>query len=713
MRLKPPSSNIGARAIAIGIAAIGIAFVAPGGAHGDVSAASAAPEVGMSSVAQGPSYVAYFPITSQGYTIFPTEVGEIGEDLIRAFAVSGRYVYQAVQGPYHIVHDKPLSRTVLEVVDVSRPAAPRLVGRSAPIMDYVVDVAVADGYAYLISAPSPSELSVLTVVDVGNPQLPTVRGDTKVAGYAVAAAANRYAYVGLTNSRDLTVVDVGDPDHPRIVHSVAKDDRPWRGTLIASGGYLYGNARGAAELLVYDIHRPADTRLVARQQIADTYTLTTLLAVDNERAYLLLDPEEYTPSGPPSISVIDISKPDDPRVVHRANVVRDGIGETYSMAVGGHRLYLAEASGGNVVTAYDVEPLERMRVVGVRAISGHDNLVAVDESGETVFVTSPYDGLHIWRRGPDTPTPVGHYPLLGQIGHATVDRDLAFLTNRSGLGVIDIADRSAPRAIAFVDLPGPEKTVTSDRERVYVAVRAGMAMPPPSDVIIYVVDVSMPRRPVLLGSSRFQGLVQGDQVSDFGSAVVEDDIVWNISGWQELVATDMTAVASPRELSRTVVDGAIHWLTLSDDRAYIVLQLTSSCRLATLDIADPSTPTQIATSDYPRVPYHSTCPLSLAVRGRRVYALIGKELLIHDVTNPAQALEIGRYEFERTATSLRVAGDTAYVTTNGRLHVLTIRDPAHIREIGSMLTEFSTRAVHVDDYLYLFDHRLQIASLGQ
>lgn len=107
----------------------------------------------------------------------PELVGRWPYGPVYAVAVSGDYAYFG-------------SGTVLQVVDVSSPAAPQAVGEVV-LPGVVQSVAVSEGYAYVAD-----EYASLRVIDVSTPSSPVEVGFYDTPGYAYGVAVSGgYAYV--------------------------------------------------------------------------------------------------------------------------------------------------------------------------------------------------------------------------------------------------------------------------------------------------------------------------------------------------------------------------------------------------------------------------------------------------------------------------------------------------------------------------------------
>jgi len=143
-------------------------------------------------------------------------VGHIG-GVTWAVAVEGYLVYVG-EGP------------ALTVPDVSAPASPTVLGRTAALPGIVRTVAVAGGYAYVAAGDAG-----LRVIDVSDPSTPVEVGfyDTPDEARGVAVAGG-YAYIA---DLGLRVVDVSTPAAP--VEVGFYDTAVYAYGLAAAGGYAY------------------------------------------------------------------------------------------------------------------------------------------------------------------------------------------------------------------------------------------------------------------------------------------------------------------------------------------------------------------------------------------------------------------------------------------------------------------------------------------
>ena len=162
-------------------------------------------------------------------------VGQIGGTTY-AVAVQGNYAYIGV-GPR------------LVILNVSDPAHPWAVRRTAPLPDIVRGVALAGSFAYLVDGDAGLRIS-----DVSNPAAPFEVGffDTPGVAYGIALAGS-LAFVADGNA-GLRIIDVSNP---AASFEVGFFDTPGGARGIALAGSLAFVTDGSAGLRIIDVSNPA------------------------------------------------------------------------------------------------------------------------------------------------------------------------------------------------------------------------------------------------------------------------------------------------------------------------------------------------------------------------------------------------------------------------------------------------------------------------
>jgi hypothetical protein len=133
----------------------------------------------------------------------------------------------------------------LQVIDVSNPASPAVVG-SCGAGWYAVDVAVNGSYAYVAATNSGMQ-----VVDISDPAHPVVRGSCNVGGFNQGVEYSG-GYVLLADGYDgVKVIDVSNPASPVVVGSQSTPRAARRSTVFGPRVYLACSAAGLVTLYAH------------------------------------------------------------------------------------------------------------------------------------------------------------------------------------------------------------------------------------------------------------------------------------------------------------------------------------------------------------------------------------------------------------------------------------------------------------------------------
>ena len=180
--------------------------------------------------------------------IFGVAAGQV--TLIGRYDTPGWAFKVAVMGNYAYVADW----SSMQIIDISDPTSPFLVGNYDDPRAYAYDVAVSGSYAYVASG-----YSGLLILDISNPSSPTLGGrvSTSDDAYGVAVLGN-YAYVASRFS-ELHIIDISNPASPFITGS-------YRGDISAvavTGNYAYLGDRPNG-LTILDISDPTSPSQVVK-----------------------------------------------------------------------------------------------------------------------------------------------------------------------------------------------------------------------------------------------------------------------------------------------------------------------------------------------------------------------------------------------------------------------------------------------------------------
>jgi hypothetical protein len=388
-------------------------------------------------VGQGIPYLVIVDISEPSH---PAAVGPAGAKvwLGQSLNVAGHILYLASPGTSD-------ASGRLQILDVTDPAHPVVLGRYEGIPSPVAEITTWDKQAFLATGDR------LIVVDVSEPSAPKASSSYdphRLPGIGRGtAAAGDYVYIA-AGQDGLWVVDVSDPINPRVVGSLDTAGHAWDVALWASYAYIADEHNG---LRAIDARDPAHPVEVGHYDVPGPSEFFCDIAISTDRssgrvyAYVA----DALP-GDTSLRVVDISDPADPREVSRLPL---GVGvggdvRAYGLAVDASYAYLAVGAAG--LRVVDISDPSTPVKVGVYDVPGRaNNLVVADDR---VYLV---DGdLRIADvSDPASPREIGFYDVsnLSAWPHVAVDGRYAYLTAR-GIGVLDISDPGAPVEVATYPL---------------------------------------------------------------------------------------------------------------------------------------------------------------------------------------------------------------------------------------------------------------------
>ncbi|CAE7900246.1 YIPF1 [Symbiodinium necroappetens] len=249
----------------------------------------------------------------------PRIIGSVQDRFLngsRSVAVVGQYAYVAA-----------LSGVALMVVDVSDPTLPTLAG--ATFIQHgklaisrssgAAAVAIDGDYAYVAAGVS---IQVINISNRSKPQLVMLEDHGQgrfeqigtvlsnvLWGASSVVIVGKYAYVAAIVSHSLTIVDVSDPIHPRIVGSVQNSTQLRAATSVAvAGSYAYITAYWGSALTVVNISDPASPRITGWAQDS-LLNGSTSVAIRGSYAYVTA---YHGAHGYSLLTIVNISDPSNP-----------------------------------------------------------------------------------------------------------------------------------------------------------------------------------------------------------------------------------------------------------------------------------------------------------------------------------------------------------------------------------------------------------------
>ena len=427
----------------------------------------------------------------------PRSIGNLttpGEDLFVAVAGTHAYVAAGEAG--------------LRVIDISRPASPTLVG-TVDTPGTAVGVAAVGDRAYVADQDKG-----LQIVDVSRPASPTIVNSMTLPGQANAVALSGTDVLVACGSPDLVDIDISEPAFPKIGGVTGTIGVAWG--IAVSGHYAF-LAAGDRRLQIVEIANPHTPDPIGTTALPTH--VTDLTVVGN---YV------YQATGGPVVQIVNAQQMRNPGVIGSFAVP----GNAMTITSAANRLFIGVENKGIVVA--DVTTPTAPTILGSTNGPPHPRAVAI--SGNTVLVAALDGGLHLIDvsnpsspsdaaavptpsqafgvavagdryacvtdfiaglivvdfLNPHLPTIAGTYDTGVAIGVAASD-STAFVTDNSGMQVIDISTPTAPTFVGRLEI--------YDHNLKRIALAGPIAYLTGEDQGLQVIDVRKPALPRLIGSA--------------------------------------------------------------------------------------------------------------------------------------------------------------------------------------------------------------------
>jgi len=302
-------------------------------------------------VAVAGSY-AYLTYSCGVYCYSPLDVIDISNPaaptLVGATTVSWGTAGIAVQGSYAYTTGYYANPNYLRMVDISNPATPFSAAVFTLAGAHPQAVAVQGPYAYMLDYGT----NRLEVIDVSNPaasafsgdqntspsSLPLLGSTTTDAGPSSIALQGHYGYVVNAVGGTVEVIDLADPAHPSVVGRASLGAAGASGTsysgIAVQGSFAYVADHNANALQVIDVSNPTSPSVVASVPAGQG---PTAVAVQDHRAFV-------TNKASNTLQVFDVSSPSAPTSLGTVPT-EAGPG---AMAVSGNNVLVANYAAGSL-----------------------------------------------------------------------------------------------------------------------------------------------------------------------------------------------------------------------------------------------------------------------------------------------------------------------------------------------------------------------------
>ena len=410
-------------------------------------------------------------------SLFPQIVGELTEGAgSNAVAVSGDYAYIAGGSSF-------------QVIDISTPEEPQIVGTHAVASYYVDDIAIQEPYVFVGGI-------MLEIFDTSIPSSPQLVATVTTGGGSCLATVGHHVFSNWDDSRGLVIVDFSSVEIPPVLAAVELPDQGR--DVFLRDGYAYV-AMEDSGLQILDVSDPADPQLSGA---VDTPEMARSVKVTGDYA-LVAD-------GLSGLQFIDISTPSSPQILGAVTTPGAAsdvwVEDNYAFVTDGQ-----DISGQFHVVEMSLIP----EIISSTPTLSYANGVAV--MGNHAYVAcgtigASWDGIQVFDiSDPLAPDPVGEAETWASAYQIFFADDIAWVVDALALFSFDISDPTSPVPLGQLDLVswGSGHNFGSG-----VTVAGNYAYVANETAGLHVVDIRFPENPQYVGSVQLPGRTMSATVVD-------------------------------------------------------------------------------------------------------------------------------------------------------------------------------------------------------
>lgn len=390
----------------------------------------------------------------------------------------------------------------LQVVDIATPESPQIAASFGSFGRWNA-VAISGSTLYLavdhpVNDPPFSSYGSLKIVDVSTPTAPFfLNSFFRTSPAKDVAVSDHYAYV--STSRGLTVVDVDEPQNPRIAGILGFGDTS-PGSIAFAHGLVYVTDF-IQDLVAVDTSTFKTVPVLGQMDAWSTHSMT----ISGNYAYVVTRDHGFR--------VVSI---EDPLNLQPLGLLGAG---GFEVAVAGDIALLADGAIG--VSTLDVSNPSAPTFLAT--VDTPDIADAVDVSGSLAYVADRVSGMHVIDfSNPTAPQLIGSVDTPGFAVDVVVSSTHAFVADGSaGIQVVDIQDPWNPEIVQSISLVGYSNTLALSKNTL---VASGG-----HDSYLSIIDITVELAPVVLGETRIPetagGIVLVENIAYvFGDAFTGGDL---------------------------------------------------------------------------------------------------------------------------------------------------------------------------------------------
>ncbi|HEY0738329.1 MAG TPA: hypothetical protein VGD69_25650 [Herpetosiphonaceae bacterium] len=546
-----------------------------------------------------------------------------------------------------------------------------------------------------------SEGTKLSIIDVANPGHPFRRGSIELSAplnegsistINDLAISDGFAYLALGRG-GIQIVDVHDPDHPRLRGRYQAPGLEYVSQIEAQAGMIYTAGIFSDSFLLHVIDAGDPDVLVLRGELSLVDVAYDMQLVGN-RIYVT------TRSYQQDLLIIDVGDPSQPSL---SGVYGSLDISLFTFHVVGSMIYALDYSENFALLLIDASNPSQPQLRSSYRLSN----LAVGEiwaEGDTVYLFSGFlrDVQVIDVSDPTAPQYRGAYTSTNEIGDVQVVGGRAYVLIYGTITIAELDTPSQPQVYSHFRLSSYTDELQVAGDLLYII---------GSEIGLQIYDISDPAHPVLRGA--YYG-TDPEQPETFGSLYVHGNIAYIIDD-RELTLLDVSDPTSPTLLERYEDIHIFSNLRVVGNRLYGFGKTADldALLLFILDISDPTDPRLLN-----HYPLPTTYAYDLEIVDNLAYLVddSGGWLIIVDVSEPLTPIRLGTIQLAYSPNGhfVEVVDGTAYVTGR-QLQIVDVRDPDRPVLRSTYDVEMEALGIAIDGtLLYMVDSveaRLHIADI--
>lgn len=558
----------------------------------------------------------------------------------------------------------------LTAVDISDPAKPKMLGKSAPFTDTVQDIFI-QGKTAFVAAGSAG----LQIVDISDPAKLKMLGSWQSPAFAEGiAVAGKTAFLA-NGAKGVSILDISDPSKPKSIASAYTENYAF--DVVCAGDYAY-IAAGDAGLLILDIKDPTQPKELA-QFDTDGYAYEVVQS----------DKSVYIADAWAGVQVVNVSDPAKP--VLTTSIATSG----WSLGVGLSDNHLVSANGGQGFDLFDVKNPAKPVLKSTfykQPSEGDATPRRVTISDDLLLVADTTNGLRLVDISVSiTPKQKGIFSLLGYARRLTLDGDHAYVAtaNEGSMEVLNISDPLQPYQVSKFQADGVAADVVVNGKYATLGTFQDVTN------CYSLIDISKPDDPQVTSVIDLQSLICGAprQMAAQGNYIYSAD-EWGLSIYDVSVPGEIKTagrIELQQEGHQTVA------LSVSGNFAYVA---DAGAGLKIVDVSDAADPKLVTV-------YNGGNVGSVISAGDILYlGHYGEGLTALSNPKPgAMPTLLGKYKTLGSVEEVTASENMLAVSEgSGGLEILDASNPAKLQFIQSIKTPgFAWASIVKGDYIYTAD----------